>query len=309
MSSEADDLARCTELLRNGSKSFFAASRLLPTRVRAPTTALYAFCRQADDAVDDVRPGDARAAVESLRERLDAVYAGRPRGSPVDRLFARVVERFEIPRATPDALVEGMAWDAEGRDYETFADVVAYSARVASAVGVMMTLLMGGRSRAVLARACDLGVAMQLTNIARDVGEDARRGRVYLPARWLAAAGIDRDALRAQPVFTPALGTVVGRLLDEADILYRRSESGVPALPGDCRISIRAARLIYADIGRVVRSRGNDSVSSRATTSTLRKLWLLCRAMGARFATGEAELRAPALPETQFLVDAAGATP
>lgn len=141
------------------------------------------------------------------------------------------------------------------------------------------------------------------------MGEDARRGRVYLPARWLAAAGIDRDALRAQPVFTPALGTVVGRLLDEADILYRRSESGVPALPGDCRISIRAARLIYADIGRVVRSRGNDSVSSRATTSTLRKLWLLCRAMGARFATGEAELRAPALPETQFLVDAAGATP
>ncbi len=309
MSSEAADLARCTELLRHGSKSFFAASRLLPARVRAPTTALYAFCRQADDAVDDVRPGDARAAVDALRSRLDAVYAGRPRSSPVDRLFARVVERFEIPRATPDALVEGMAWDAEGRAYETLGDVIAYSARVASAVGVMMTLLMGGRSRAVLARACDLGVAMQLTNIARDVGEDARRGRVYLPARWLDAAGVDRETLRERPTFSPALGTVVGRLLDEADVLYRRSEPGVPALPGDCRVSIRAARLIYADIGRVVRSRGNDSVSSRASTSGLRKAWLLCRALGARFAKGDDELRAPALPETQFLVDAAGASP
>ena len=132
---------------------------------------------------------------------------------------------------------------------ENLDDVQAYAARVAGSVGAMMTVLMGIRDPATLARACDLGVAMQLTNIARDVGEDARSGRLYLPRAWLRAEGIDPDAWLAAPIFTPAIGHVVARLLRAADQLYRRAEDGIAGLPRGCRPAIFAARHIYAAIG------------------------------------------------------------
>ncbi len=168
------DLAECRALIRTGSLSFHAASRLLPGRVRDPALALYAFCRVADDEVDE--GGDKTDAVLRLRDRLDLIYAGRPRAAAPDRAFAAVVEGFEMPRALPEALLEGMAWDAVGRRYDTLSGVLDYSARVAAAVGAMMCVLMRVREADALARACDLGLAMQLTNIARDVGEDARAG-------------------------------------------------------------------------------------------------------------------------------------
>lgn len=269
--------------LRAGSKSFHLASLLLPRRVRTPTLALYAFCRHADDAVDDAPSDDgARRAVDGLRARLERVYASRSLDTLVERAFASVVERFAIPRAIPDALVEGMAWDAEGRRYESIDDVRAYGMRVAGTVGLMMTLVMGRRDPRVLARACDLGVAMQLTNIARDVGEDARRGRLYLPAAWLAEAGVDREGFLAHPRPSEGVRAVVARLLGEADGLYARADEGIGHLPRDCRTSIRAARLVYAAIGDVVRREGFDSVSSRAVVPLPRKLWLVLRALGAR---------------------------
>ena len=115
--------------------------------------------------------------------------------------MADLMRRCAIPAALPEALLEGLAWDAEGRSYETIDELFDYAARVAGAVGVMMALIMDVRSPQALARACDLGVAMQLTNIARDVGEDARLGRIYLPRQWLREAGIDADAwlCRTQP--------------------------------------------------------------------------------------------------------------
>ncbi|MGL5012039.1 MAG: phytoene/squalene synthase family protein, partial [Paracoccaceae bacterium] len=192
-----DDLLACRAAIRTGSLSFHAASKLLPARVRDPSLALYAFCRLADDAVDE---GDDKAdAVLTLRDRLDLVYAGRPRNAPADRAFAAVVADFEMPRALPDALLEGLAWDAVGRQYEDLSGVLSYSARVAAAVGAMMCVLMRVRDADALARACDLGLAMQLTNIARDVGEDARAGRLFLPQDWLRAEGVDPAAFLADP--------------------------------------------------------------------------------------------------------------
>ena len=173
------DLLACRERLRVGSKSFYAASMLLPKRLRPDVYALYAFCRVADDAVDD--GGDGLVAVARLRERLERAYAGTPCDTPVDRAFADMVERRELPILLPLALIEGFEWDARGKTYHTLSDVRAYGVRVAGTVGAMMSVLMGVRSQDALARACDLGVAMQLTNIARDVGEDARNGRLYLP--------------------------------------------------------------------------------------------------------------------------------
>lgn len=302
----ARDLERCRAILKEGSKSFHAASLLLPERVRDPASAVYAFCRVADDAVDHASPRAAPEALARLRDRLDRAYRGSPQDHPVDRSFARVVEAHRVPREVPEAMLEGFAWDVQGRRYDGLAGVLAYSARVASTVGVMMTLLMGRREAGVLARACDLGAAMQLTNIARDVGEDARGGRVYLPLAWLREAGEDPDAWLAAPRFTPAVGAVTARLLAEADRLYARADAGVPMLPRDCRPAIRAARLIYSDIGRRVREAGHDSVGDRATVSSARKLALALRA--SRAALSRSREPSPgdpdALDEVRFLIDA-----
>ena len=301
----AADLAHCRRLLAAGSRSFAAAARLLPAEVRDAATVLYAFCRVADDRVDE-DPHATTAAVDELARRLDGVYAGRPADDPVDRALSAVVATHLVPRPLLDALLEGLAWDAAGRRYETLDDLYAYAARVAGTVGAAMSLLLGGRGRDVLARACDLGVAMQLTNIARDVGEDARRGRLYLPLAWLAEAGIDADALLVAPAPSPPLAGVVARLLDTAEVLYARADAGIAALPRGRRLAIRAARLLYAEIGRRVARAGFDSVTRRAVVPGWRKLWLLGRALFGRAAATPGALAAAPLGPTGFLV-AAGA--
>lgn len=249
---------------------------MLPRRVRRPTAAIYAFCRVADDEVDGAAstPG----AVERLSRRLDGVFAGAPADDPIDRALSRVVSDHALPRAPFDALLEGFAWDVEGRRYRSFEDVVAYAARAAGTVGVIMTRLMGPSDRETLARACDLGVAMQLTNIARDVGEDARRGRVYLPEAWLEEAGTSRDALISRPRFSQSIGRVVERLVGEAETLYTRADLGVPRLPRDCRLAIASARSIYSAIDGELARRGFDSISSRAHVPLGSKLALVARA-------------------------------
>lgn len=297
------DLATCREMIRTGSRSFYAASLLLPEHVRGGAYALYAFCRLSDDSVDVDHGGE--AAVTRLIARLDAIYAGAPFDGAVDRALADAVERHAIPRAPFDALLEGLAWDAVGRPCETLEDVYAYAARVAGAVGVMMTVLMGARTPEMVARATDLGVAMQLTNIARDVGEDAREGRLYLPRRWMREEGIDPDAWLARPMFDEKIARLVARLLANADVLYARADLGIAALPPAVRPAIYAARLLYAEIGVELARRGGDSVSQRAVVSRSRKLQLVARGLGRRWrAPALVALHAPALAQTQYLVDA-----
>ena len=301
-----DDLEHCREAIRTGSYSFHAASRLLPADVRDPALVLYAFCRLADDEVDE---GDhKRRAVLDLQDRLDAIYTGRPKNAPEDRAFASVVETFEMPKALPDALLEGLAWDAQERRYSDLSGVRDYSARVASAVGVMMCVLMRVRDADALARACDLGVAMQLTNIARDIGEDARAGRIYLPLDWFDEANLDVEAFLADPQATPEIRRMARRLLAEAKRLYLRSEAGVPALPRASRMGIYAARFIYAGIGTQVRRADHDSITRRAHTSTTQKLGWMGQAMmrtGVSLITPKSPvLHARPLDEVAFLVRA-----
>jgi len=294
-------------MLRGGSRTFFAASHVLPRRVSEPATALYAFCRMADDAID--LEGGKMAALGRLRERLERAYENRPFPAAADRAFAEVVDRCGIPRALPEALLEGLAWDAQGRHYEDFSGLKDYAVRVAGAVGVMMSVLMGARAPQTLARACDLGVAMQLTNIARDVGEDAREGRLYLPLRWLRSAGIDPETWLARPVFSEALSAVVQRLLIEADILYERSVAGIAELPLACRPGIYAARLLYAEIGREIERSGFDSISRRAVVTARRKAVLLTRSMAAVAVLPDRGGETAALKEAQYLIDAIAVGP
>lgn len=301
------DLAHCRDAIRTGSLSFHAASKLLPNRVRDPALALYAFCRLADDAVDD--SDDKAPAVLALRDRLDLVYAGRPRNAPADRAFAAVVDEFDMPRALPEALLEGLAWDAFGRQYETLPDLLTYCARVASAVGAMMCVLMRVRNADALARACDLGLAMQLTNIARDIGEDARARRLYLPLSWMDEMGIKPEAFFANPVASQQMRALTQRLLIESEALYRQSEAGIAALPLSCRPGIFAARHVYAGIGHAVAKAGCDSISTRARTNAGQKLrWLALstmRSVATMALPLPATLHAAPRPEVAFLVNAA----
>ncbi len=291
-----DDRLACRAWIRRHSKSFFLSSLLLPARVRQASWALYAFCRRADDAVD---ADDASAAaglrrVESLRARLDRVYAGRADDDAIDRAFAAVVERYAIPRALPEALLAGMEMDARGTRYAGDDDLLLYCFRVAATVGLMMTRVMGAGDDVAYLRAADLGIAMQLTNIARDVGEDERRGRVYLPAALLDDAGGDRRcAVRA--------------LLERADAHYRAADRGVPLLPRDCRLAIASARNIYSAIGDAIAANGYDSLTQRAYVPLSRKLVLVARALTARFRSArDAALPGPADAALRPLVRAVG---
>jgi phytoene synthase len=297
----ARDLSACVAMMQGGSKTFFAASRLLPLRVRAASIALYAFCRVADDMVDE--GGDPDANLEILQQRLDLMYAGTPSDCVEDQALAIVVQQHQLPRILLDALLEGFAWDAAGRRYETLEDLHGYCARVAGTVGAMMCWIMGSRSERTLARACELGVAMQLTNIARDVGEDARNGRLYLPRTWLHQAGVNASAWLAQPVSNAAIQSLTERLLAEADGLYRRAQAGIAELPPDCRAAILAASTIYGEIGQQLRREGLDSISHRTVVSTRRKLVLLASAWAqAGWITTRTEQPAP-LAAIRFLID------
>ena len=276
------DLALCRQMIRQGSKSFHLASLLLPNSHRQHSRALYGFCRMADDLVDHAETP--QAAVAQLAVRLDLIYAGAPSNNPTDRAFADVVRLYAIPRAVPDALIEGFAWDAEGRDYRTLSDVTSYGVRVAGTVGVMMSLLMGQRNPDALARAIDLGVAMQFSNIARDIEEDERMGRVYLPHEWI----------------TESKAKAASRLVVEAETIYARAASGIALLPRSCRASINAARLLYREIGLSAAARNHKG---RAVVPLLRKLSLVTRAI-MQTPWLPKHNSGPCLSEGQFLLDA-----
>lgn len=275
-SGDFEDQKACSAAIRRGSKSFHLASLLLPSETRQAARALYAFCRHSDDLIDDPRSG--MPALLRLRERLDRIYQGNPAPFPCDRAFARVVHEHAIPKPVVEALLDGFAMDLEGRRHRTIDDVKAYATCVAASVGLMMASVMGVGDRAALARAADLGIAMQLTNIARDVGEDARNGRLYLPVDWLAEQGIEADAFLRDPRYSPALGVVVERLLKEAARHYRLGHAGIRSLPKPCRHAIRTAALVYEAIGADIAANGYDSVTRRATTGIGTKLGLLVRA-------------------------------
>ena len=291
MPSPADDLAACRASIRRHSRSFDVASRLLPAGVRDAAVATYAFCRAADDAVDDAGPADAaRARLDDVRRRLDCIYRGAPVDGAFARAFARVVAAARIPRDEPDALVAGMAQDLGTVRIADEDALLVYCHRAAGVVGRMMSRIMGRDDPGALHRAGHLGIAMQLTNIARDVGEDARRDRVYLPSTWLAEAhGTVGDVLALRP--TPPVRAVTRRLLALADGYYTSGIGGIGLLPPACRPAILSAALLYRAIGDRVLAHDGDGITARARVGAARKLGLIAVA-GARCAF-DPRLRGP----------------
>lgn len=295
-----DAIAACSRTIREHSKSFALASRLLPRPARDEAVVLYAWCRYADDAVDEAPPGEAAAALARLDAELDAIYAGAPQGDTVLAAFQQLVHRRAIPRIYPEALLRGMRMDVDGARYPDEEALLRYCYRVASVVGLMMCHVMGLRSMGpgsmgprsmgpgrddALQQAAHLGVAMQITNICRDVAEDWGRGRRYLPADAIAACGgVPSEPPAGGESSLPAdaiapFTRVIERLLARADAFYASGHRGLDALPWQSALAVEAAARVYRDIGRVIAARGHDPRAGRAWTSKGRKLWLVGRAL------------------------------
>ena len=228
--------------------------------------------------------------------------------SATDRAFSALVETYDLPKELPDALIQGLQWDYEGKRFNTLSELYSYCARVASSVGVMMCLLMNVRDEDALARACDLGIAMQLTNISRDVGEDARNGRLYIPQEWMKDQNININQFLKEPQNFPQISIFVKKLLNQADFFYKRAGAGYFSLPRDCRPGIFSAGKIYSQIGKHIAASNYDSINKRAYTTTFEKFLLLLSSVGNSALTTvmpiPSTIHAPPISEVNFLVDA-----
>lgn len=269
-----DDVVACRTAIAKGSRSFALASTLLTPRARDHAAALYAWCRAADDAIDGVAPAGQGAALADQRAELDRIYGGRP-ATLAGRAFAAVAQARAIPAAYPRALLDGMAMDVADTRYPTHEALFVYCYRVAGVVGLMMCHVLGVSDDRALVPATHLGVAMQLTNIVRDVGEDWRLGRLYLPDELLARhglAGLAGELGGPLPAHArPGLHAAQRELLVHADRYYRSAADGYRALPRRAGLAIRAAARIYRAIGGQVRRLGPASLERRAVVSGLVK--------------------------------------
>ena len=271
------------QAIKQGSKSFATAARLFPKEIRDDASMLYAWCRHCDDEIDGQVMGHgavglkadvAAAKLRELRARTRSALDGAAQEHPVFAAFQRVAMRHRIPAEEAMDLLRGFEMDVEGREYINLDDTMDYAYHVAGVVGVMMARIMGVESPEVLRRAQDLGLAFQLTNIARDVVEDARGGRVYLPARWLEEERIPVEAV-ADSSSREAVARVATRLVAAAEPYYESARWGLRDLSIRSAWAIATARGVYRAIGHRVVDAGALAWERRVSTSRASKVALL----------------------------------
>lgn len=278
-----DDLDRAAaEATAAGSKSFYFATRFFPPELARAAHGVYWFCRTTDDMVDEIADPEAAArALDEWDTRLRAALAGRAGENPVLRLFARVVSEFGIPHEYPLELVEGMRMDLEmdrqARRYRNFDELRVFCYRVASVVGLMMMHVIGFRGEP-RRQAIDLGIALQLTNILRDVGEDLRRGRVYLPLDELREFGYSEAELRGR-VRNANFVRLMQFQAARARSYYASAEPGIALLDRRGRFAVEVAARVYAGILGRIEASGYDVFERRAVVPAARKYWITARTM------------------------------
>lgn len=276
-------LEECRWMIAKGSKSFSLAAKLFEAPTRHAAVFLYGWCRYCDDQVDEAakqgRPEEMDQRLQALKESTRSAFSEARQNEAVFIALQHIVRRFAIPEHYALELIEGMAMDVRGARYQTLSDLLLYCYRVAGTVGLMMSHVMGLRDERALRHAADLGIAMQLTNIARDVTEDAAMGRVYLPLEWLAEADLRPEEMTA-PKNREKLASLARRLLDAADHYYRSGDEGLWHLSFRSACAVSAARDVYAEIGAVLRRRGARAWDQRTYVTGARKLWVVGRGAG-----------------------------
>ena len=278
------DVAHVDGIVREAGTSFFWAMRLLPNERRRAMFAVYAFCREVDDVAD--APTDAAVKTDALaawRDEIDALYRERP-VRPTSRALVEPVRRFTLDRADFEAVIDGMAMDAAGPIVAPADDALErYCDRVAGAVGRLCVRIFGAAGEDGRAVADHLGQALQLTNILRDLDEDAAAGRLYLPREVLHRHGVPTDE-PAAALAHPALDAVCGELAERALAAFDRAEVAMARCPPG---SMRPARMMM-EVYRLtlvrLRARGWAAPRARVGPGKARKLWvaLRCLAGGGR---------------------------
>jgi len=263
----------CDALTALHSRSFYVASSLLPKEKRSAVRALYAFCRVTDDIVDS---GQANAASELAAWQARTAAAWPSHDDLVALAWADARARFSVPQRYAEQLVAGVAQDLHKSRYDTFDELAAYSYGVASTVGLMSMHIIGYSSAEAIRYAIKLGVALQMTNILRDVGEDWRRGRVYLPAEDLNRFGLSTDDI-AEGRVTSNWRRFMRYQIDRNRQLYAEALPGIALLAEDGRFAIRAAADLYRGILDAVEMNDYDVFSKRAHISAMGKVLRLPR--------------------------------
>jgi phytoene synthase len=272
----AEAYAVCREIARNEARNFYYGFVLLPPDRRAGIYAAYAFSRRADDSVDGTEAlADKMRAVEARRHELDACYAGAPpSGDAVLVALADAVRRFAIPRRYLDDLLDGVEMDLAVRRYADWPELKGYCDRVAGAVGLVSLYVFGFEDPRAPAHAEDLGVALQIVNIMRDVAEDAERDRIYLPADEMAAHGVDEEQIVAGAV-TPGFRALMRDQAERARGFFARGERLLPLLDRRARMCVGMMAGLYREILDEIEGRDYDVFEGRVALSRSRKLALM----------------------------------
>lgn len=292
-------LEQCRWMIQKGSKSFSLAARLFDPATRDAAFFLYGWCRYCDDQVDEagasVSADELEGRVRTLKDKTAAAFSLAPQQEPVFVALQYIVHRYGIPAHYALELIEGMAMDARATRYASLKELLLYCYRVAGTVGLMMAHVMGLRDEGALKHAADLGIAMQLTNIARDIVEDASMGRVYLPSAWLAEAGI-LPAEIAAPEHREKLAMLTLRLLREAERYYRSGDAGLWHLSFRSACAVAAARNVYAEIGAQLRRKGSRAWDTRTYVTGARKICVIVKALARLLRSVPARLFQPWSP-------------
>jgi phytoene synthase len=267
----------CQKRAAASGSSFYYSFLLLPPQRRRAITALYAFCREVDDVVDECGdPQMARAKLAWWRTELAAAYRGRP-GHPVTQALAAAARDFSLPQELLAEIIDGMEMDLEQNRYADFKALHLYCYRVAGTVGLLAAEIFGYEDRLTLKYAHDLGLAFQLTNIIRDVGEDARRGRIYLPQEDLDRFGVDAaDILQARcpDAFRRLMEFQIGR----AERYYEQAFAQLPAADRKAQRPGLVMAAIYRALLGEIRKDSSQVLSHRVALTPIRKLWIAWRA-------------------------------
>jgi len=267
----------CQEKAAASGSSFYYSFLFLPPERRRAITALYAYCREVDDVVDECTdPGVARTKLTWWRDEVARIYDGKPQ-HPVARALADVIGSYGITREQLLTVIEGMAMDLEYNRYPDFDTLKLYCHRVAGVVGLMSARIFGYTDARTLDYAAELGLAFQLTNIIRDVGEDARRNRVYLPLDELAKAGLDATQIvhgNAEQEHSENFRNLMELQVERAQATYERAFVQLPQQDRKAQIPGIIMAAIYRTLLREIHADGCRVLTHRISLTPVRKLWI-----------------------------------
>jgi len=270
---------QCRIITKRAAKIFYWGSLFLPQRKRLATWALYAFCRTIDDAVDNATDiSIARGALEEWRERLNNIYAGHPTDI-ISLAWVDMLQHFDVPMQPAIDLIDGVQMDLDRVRPSTFDELRLYCYRVAGTVGLLSSPILGYRSVDALPHAVELGIGMQLTNIIRDIGEDARNDRIYLPQEELQRFNYSEQELM-DGVINDNFIALMQFQIKRAHGYYQRARPGIDMLDPGARLAIYTISGLYRDIMNAVEKNKYDVFTKRAYVPfstkliTMPKLWM-----------------------------------